>query len=188
MAERRGAGRPAGEEERQRFHMIDVGEKAATKRRAVARGRIQMSRRAFDALRNGTNPKGDVLAQAEVAGMLAAKRTADLIPLCHPLPLDQVRVRFELVDRTCSVVASCEAAATARTGVEMEALQGVSGALLAIYDLSKAVDPVLTISDVHLSVKEGGKSGVWVHPSPPGRAAAAAPTDTDDGTSGGRHG
>lgn len=159
----------------QRFHMIDVGEKAATKRRALARGRIQMSAAAFDALRTGTNPKGDVLAQAEVAGMLAAKRTADLIPLCHPLPLDQVRVRFELVAATCSVVASCEAAATARTGVEMEALQGVTGALLAIYDLSKAVDPVLTISDVHLSAKDGGKSGRWLHPSPPSRAAEEPP-------------
>lgn len=156
-----------GAGERQSFRMIDVGEKAPTKRRAVARGRIQMSRSAFDALRTGTNPKGNVLAQAEIAGMLAAKRTSELIPLCHPLPLDQVQVRFELVDATCSVIASCEASATARTGVEMEALQGVSGALLAIYDLSKAVDPVLEISDVHLSVKEGGKSGLWVHPRPP---------------------
>ncbi len=156
-----------GEDARQRFHMIDVGEKAPTKRRALARGRIRMSRAAFDALRLGKNPKGDVLAQAEVAGMLAAKRTAELIPLCHPLALDQVRVRFELVPEWCSVIASCEASATARTGVEMEALQGVSGALLAIYDLSKAVDPVLTISDIHLSVKDGGKSGRWTHPEPP---------------------
>jgi cyclic pyranopterin phosphate synthase len=150
--------------EQERFHMIDVGEKPPTKRRALARGRIEMSSAAFEALRDGKNPKGDVLAQAEVAGMLAAKRTAELIPLCHPLALDQVRVRFELSDATRSVIAWCEASATARTGVEMEALQGVSGALLAIYDLSKAVDPVLTISEVRLSVKEGGKSGRWVHP------------------------
>jgi cyclic pyranopterin monophosphate synthase len=151
----------------ERFHMIDVGEKPPTRRRALARGRIQMSRAAFDAIRLGKNPKGDVLAQAEVAGLLAAKRTSELIPLCHPLALDQVRVQFELVPERCSVVASCEASATARTGVEMEALQGVTGALLAIYDLSKAVDPVLTISDIHLSVKEGGKSGRWIHPEPP---------------------
>jgi cyclic pyranopterin phosphate synthase len=163
--------------------MIDVGEKAPTKRRAVARGRIQMSRSAFDALRTGTNPKGNVLAQAEIAGMLAAKRTSELIPLCHPLPLDQVQVRFELVDATCSVIASCEASATARTGVEMEALQGVSGALLAIYDLSKAVDPVLEISDVHLSVKEGGKSGLWVHPRSPG--SPGSPVETDRSKRGG---
>ncbi len=172
-----------GAGERQRFHMIDVGEKAATKRRALARGRIQMSRSAFDALRTGRNPKGDVLAQAEVAGMLAAKRTSELIPLCHPLALDQVQLRFELVDATCSVIASCEASATARTGVEMEALQGVSGALLAIYDLSKAVDPVLSISDVHLSVKEGGKSGLWVHPQAP--ESSASPVETDRSKRGG---
>src|SRR6266545_5899580 len=104
--------------EQARFHMIDVGEKPATKRRALARGRIEMSRAAFEALRDGKNPKGDVLAQAEVAGMMAAKRTAELIPLCHPLALDQVRVAFELVESTRSVVATCEASATARTGVE----------------------------------------------------------------------
>ena len=182
MADRDDAACP-GAGERQSFRMIDVGEKAATKRRAVARGRIQMSQSAFDALRTGTNPKGNVLAQAEVAGMLAAKRTSELIPLCHPLALDQVQLRFELVDATCSVIASCEASATARTGVEMEALQGVSGALLAIYDLSKAVDPVLSISDVHLSVKEGGKSGLWVHPQAPG--SSASPVETDRSKRGG---
>jgi cyclic pyranopterin phosphate synthase len=160
---------------RERFHMIDVGEKPATRRRALARGRIQMSRAAFEALRDGKNPKGDVLAQAEVAGMLAAKRTAELIPLCHPLALDRVRVEFELVAGTCSVIASCEAAATARTGVEMEALQGVTGALLAVYDLSKAVDPVLTIADVRLELKEGGKSGLWVHPQHTAPENAAGP-------------
>jgi cyclic pyranopterin monophosphate synthase len=159
---------PGGNEAQQRFRMIDVGEKAPTKRRALARGRIQMSREAFDAIKNRTNPKGDVLAQAEVAGIFAAKRTSDLLPLCHPLPLDQVLVRFELVDEWCSVIASCEAAATAKTGVEMEALCGVSGALLAIHDLAKAVDPAITISDIHLSIKEGGKSGRWIHPRPPG--------------------
>ncbi len=148
----------------QRFHMIDVGEKVATRRRALATGRIRMSRAAFEAIRDRTNPKGDVLAQAEVAGLLAAKRTSDVIPLCHPLPLDQVLVRFELDAAACAVVASCEAAAVAKTGVEMEALAGVTGALLAVYDLSKAVDPVLTISDVRLVVKEGGKSGRWIHP------------------------
>jgi cyclic pyranopterin monophosphate synthase len=162
---------------RERFHMIDVGEKPATRRRAVARGRIEMSRAAFDALRDGRNPKGDVLAQAEVAGILAAKRTSELLPLCHPLALDRVRVGFELLPEACSVVAWCEAAATARTGVEMEALQGVTGALLAIYDLSKAVDPVLSISDVHLGEKEGGKSGRWVHP----RAAASAAGNAGEG-------
>ena len=145
--------------------MIDVGEKVPTRRRARALGRIRMSAEAFRALRDGTNPKGDVLGQAEVAGLLAAKRTAEVIPLCHPLPLEQVVLRFELEPDSCAVVAFCEAAATARTGVEMEALSGVCGALLAIYDLCKAVDPVLTISEVRLQVKEGGKSGRWVHPA-----------------------
>jgi cyclic pyranopterin phosphate synthase len=161
-------------DERQRFHMIDVGEKVPTRRRALAHGRIEMSRAAFEALRLAKNPKGDVLAQAEVAGMMAAKRTSEVIPLCHPLALDQVRVRFELLPDRCSVVASCEASATARTGVEMEALHGVTAALLAIYDLSKAVDPVLTISDVHLGRKDGGKSGHWVHPGPPATGRDAA--------------
>ena len=163
MSDEKGTAQPGGEA-RQRFRMIDVGEKAATKRRAVARGRIQMSREAFEAIRRGTNPKGDVLAQAEVAGMLAAKRTADLIPLCHPLPLDQVTVRFEADEATTSIIATCEASATAKTGVEMEALLGVSGALLAVYDLTKILDPALTISDIHLRIKEGGKSGRWIHP------------------------
>lgn len=151
--------------ESQRFQMIDVGEKAPTRRRARAVGRIRMSPEAFQALRDGKNPKGDVLAQAEVAGMLAAKRTAELLPLCHPLPLDRVAVRFALEPQVCTVVARCEASATARTGVEMEALSGVCGALLAIYDLCKAVDPVLTLSEVRLEVKEGGKSGRWAHPA-----------------------
>jgi cyclic pyranopterin phosphate synthase len=149
----------------QKFRMIDVGGKQPTARRAMASGRIRMSAAAFDALARGQNPKGDVLAQAEVAGMMAAKRTADLLPLCHPLPLDQVVVRFELVPAAREVVARCEAAATAKTGVEMEVLAGVCGALLAVYDLCKAVDPVLLISDVHLEVKEGGKSGRWVYPA-----------------------
>jgi cyclic pyranopterin phosphate synthase len=152
--------------------MIDVGEKAPTRRRALASGRITMTRAAFEALRDGRNPKGDVLAQAEVAGMLAAKRTAELIPLCHPLALDRICVSFELEEDRSAVLARCEASATARTGVEMEALQGVSGALLAVYDLSKAVDPALVISDVHLVVKEGGKSGRWLHPHPPAGSPA----------------
>lgn len=155
---------PAATPAQQRFLMIDVGDKPPTRRRALASGRIRMTPAAFQALKGGTNPKGDVLAQAEVAGMLAAKRAAELLPLCHPLPLDQVAVRFELDPGANAVLAFCEAAATARTGVEMEVLSGVCGALLAVYDLCKAVDPVLTIGEVRLETKEGGKSGRWVHP------------------------
>jgi len=151
-----------------RLAMIDVGPKAPTRRRAVAQGRIRMSGACFATIRDGTNPKGDVLAQAEVAGILGAKRTAEMIPLCHPLGLEQVLVRFELDAATSSVVASCEAVTTAKTGVEMEALSGVTTALLAIYDLAKAVDPALLITDVHLWSKEGGKSGLWLNPLRPG--------------------
>jgi cyclic pyranopterin phosphate synthase len=155
--------------------MVDVGPKAATRRRAVARGRIRMSRAAFDAIERGTNPKGDVLAQAEVAGILGAKRTAELIPLCHPLALEQVRVRFRLEPAACTVHASCEATTTAKTGVEMEALCGATAALLAIHDLAKAVDPALTISDLHVSSKEGGKSGRWLNPLHPPAGEEGAP-------------
>jgi cyclic pyranopterin monophosphate synthase len=158
------ASRTAGGAAGGRLEMVDVGPKPATRRRATARGRIRMSRAAFEAVRQGTNPKGDVLAQAEVAGILAAKRTAEVIPLCHPLALDQVRVRFALEPEGCAVLATCDASTTARTGVEMEALSGVTGALLAVYDLAKAIDPALTISDVHVSTKEGGKSGRWANP------------------------
>jgi cyclic pyranopterin phosphate synthase len=148
----------------QRLEMVDVGDKLPTRRQAVALGRIRMSQASFEAIEGGTNPKGDVLAQAEVAGILGAKRTSELVPLCHPLGLEQVVLRFRLEADTSSVVASCRAVTTAKTGVEMEALCGVTAALLAIYDLAKAVDPVLTISEVHVATKEGGKSGRWVNP------------------------
>lgn len=147
------------------FKMIDVGAKQPTRRRAVAQGTIHLGARAFVAIKQRTNPKGDVLALAEVAGIMAAKRTSDFIPLCHPLPLEHVQVRCELDETRHAVTVFCEAATVAKTGIEMEVLSGVNGALLAIYDLSKAVDPVLSISDIRLNLKEGGKSGRWVHPN-----------------------
>ncbi len=146
------------------FQMVDVGEKSVTRRRAIAGGKIILAPDAFRALVERTNPKGDVLALAEVAGIMAAKKTSDLIPLCHPLPIDQVLLRFEPCPEDFSVAVRCEVVTHAKTGVEMEALAGVNGALLTIYDLSKAVNPVLTISEIRLLRKEGGKSGVWVHP------------------------
>ena len=139
------------------FKMVDVGPKSATHRKAQAQGQIIMSQEAFLSLKNGKNPKGNVLALAEVAGIMAAKKTAELIPLCHPLPLDQVRLRFQLNESSSSVTVFCEVSTFAKTGVEMEALSGVNGALLSIYDLSKAIDPVLSIQNVRLNVKEGGK-------------------------------
>ncbi|OFZ21255.1 MAG: hypothetical protein A2X94_07295 [Bdellovibrionales bacterium GWB1_55_8] len=147
-----------------RFHMIDVGAKVPTRRRAVASGRIWVGEEAYSRIRSGKMPKGDLLALAEVAGVQAAKRASEFIPLCHPLGLDQVLVRFEFEPENFALRAICEAVATAKTGVEMEALAGAQAALLSVYDLTKGVNPALWISDLHLELKEGGKSGVWAHP------------------------
>lgn len=155
------------------IQMVDVGGKVETARRAVARGTLRMGREAFALLLAGRLPKGDALKVGEIAGILAAKRTPEAIPLCHPLPLESVRVWFEPDAALPGVRAYCEAKALAKTGVEMEALSGVTGALLAVYDLVKQADPALTMSDIRLETKEGGKSGVWLHPeSVPAPAAA----------------
>jgi molybdenum cofactor biosynthesis protein MoaC len=147
-----------------RYRMIDVGDKHVTRRRAIATGRIRLGPVAFPMVRDGRLPKGDPLVLAETAGILAAKKTADLIPLCHPLGLDHVAVAFELDPDRESVIAFCQAATSARTGVEMEALAGVQLALLTIWDLAKQVEPALAIDDTRLVLKEGGKSGRWIHP------------------------
>jgi cyclic pyranopterin phosphate synthase len=139
--------------------MVDVGAKPATQRVAVAGGRIRMNAQARAAIAQGTVPKGDVLATARIAGIMAAKRTSDLIPLCHPLGLDAVSVDFELVDDGVRVTAT--ASLTARTGVEMEAMTAVSIALLTIYDMAKAIDKGMVIDAVRLIEKRGGKSGLW---------------------------
>jgi molybdenum cofactor biosynthesis protein MoaC len=144
--------------------MADVGAKAATARRASAVGALRMGRRAFALLRAGKLPKGDALAVAQIAGISAAKRAAELLPLCHPLPLDVATVEFSFDAASSRVLARCTAATVAKTGVEMEALAGVSAALLCVYDLVKPVDPALTIEDVRLAFKDGGKRGHWVHP------------------------
>ncbi len=158
------------------FHMADVGGKSPNHRRALAMGRIHVGATAFAHIKAGSLPKGDVLKIAEVAGIQGAKQCASLIPLCHPLPLDHVAVWLDLEPETHSVAVYCLAAAFARTGVEMEALAGVNGALLTLYDLTKPVQPALTISDVHLLVKEGGKKGRWVCPDGvPERAAGILP-------------
>lgn len=147
--------------------MVDVGAKQPTRRVAVAAGALRMGRPAFRLLAAGKLPKGDALKLGEVAGVLAAKNAASTIPLCHPLPLDRVLVSFTLDERLPGVRARCECATTAKTGVEMEALAGATGALLAVYDLVKQVDAALTISDVRLETKTGGKSGDWRHPEAP---------------------
>jgi cyclic pyranopterin monophosphate synthase len=139
--------------------MVDVGGKTETRRVAVASGRISMSAEALAAIRDGAVPKGDVLAAARIAGIMAAKKTAELIPLCHPLALDSVTVDFAIEDG--AVKATASASLTGRTGVEMEALTATSIALLTIYDMAKALDKGMVISDVRLIEKRGGKSGDW---------------------------
>ena len=137
--------------------MVDIGAKAATARRAVATGTITMSALALDAIRDGDVPKGDVLAAARIAGIMAAKRTGELIPLCHPLALDAVKVDFVFEDGALRATAT--ASLTGRTGVEMEAMTAVSVALLTIYDMAKSLDKAMTIGGVRLLAKSGGKSG-----------------------------
>ena len=139
--------------------MVDVGGKAETQRVAIASGRIRMNQAALAAIRDGSVPKGDVLAAARIAGIMAAKKTADLIPLCHPLALTSATVDFAIEDDAVLVTAS--AALTGRTGVEMEALTATSIALLTIYDMAKAIDKGMVISDLRLIEKRGGKSGHW---------------------------
>ena len=143
-------------------HMVDVGAKAATARRAVATGRITMSPQALEAIRLGNAPKGDVLGTARIAGIMAAKRTGELIPLCHPLGLEAVTIDFEFEEN--AIRATATASLTAKTGVEMEAMTAVSVALLTIYDMAKAIDKGMVISDVRLIAKTGGKSGDWTAP------------------------
>lgn len=146
------------------FKMIDVGRKRPTRRRAIACGTIRMNKEAFQAVRDGTLPKGNVLALAEAAGITGAKKTPDLIPMCHTLPLDQVTIHCDLDAQDHSITVYAQAAAFAKTGVEMEALAGVNAALLTIWDLTKGTDPNLSIEGVRLLVKTGGKSGIWVNP------------------------
>lgn len=143
--------------------MVDVGGKPATARRAVASGRITMSPQALAAIREGNAPKGDVLGPARIAGIMAAKRTGDLIPLCHPLALDAVTVDFAYENDAIRVTAT--ASLHGKTGVEMEAMTATSVALLTIYDMAKAIDKGMVIEGVRLIAKSGGKSGDWNAPA-----------------------
>lgn len=142
-------------------HMVDVGDKAVTQRKAVASGRIIMLPETLKLIEQGNHKKGDVLGIARIAGIMAAKRTSDLIPLCHPLALSKVSVEFEIDAANNAVNCQAEVATSGQTGVEMEALTAVQVALLTIYDMCKAVDRGMVISDVCLQEKAGGKSGHW---------------------------
>ena len=139
--------------------MVDVGAKAETRRLAVASGRIRMSAAALAAIQAGDAPKGDVLGTARIAGIMAAKRTGDLIPLCHPLAIDAVNVDFTF--EADAVRATAAASLTGKTGIEMEAITAVTIALVTIYDMAKALDKAMVIEDVRLIEKRGGKSGTW---------------------------
>ncbi|MHB9878324.1 cyclic pyranopterin monophosphate synthase MoaC [Pacificimonas sp. ICDLI1SI03] len=139
--------------------MVDISAKAQTKRIAVAAGRISMSAEARDAIASGSVPKGDVLAAGRIAGIMAAKKTSELIPLCHPLPLTSVTIELQVDDG--GVSAEAMATTTFGTGVEMEAMTACSVALLTIYDMAKAIDKGMRIENLHLKSKSGGKSGDW---------------------------
>jgi cyclic pyranopterin phosphate synthase len=147
---------------RGRARMVDVSSKAVTERHAVARGEVTMRPETLAQIAAGTLPKGDVLAVARLAGIMAAKRTADLIPLCHPLPLDHVDVVIEPDPAGARVRIESRVRVTARTGVEMEALTAVAVAGLALYDMCKAVDREMTLGAVRLVEKRGGRSGTFV--------------------------
>ncbi len=142
-------------------HMVDVADKATTSRRAVAQGRIAMRRETLELIRLGDARKGDVLGTARLAGIMAAKRTHELIPLCHPLALSKVSLELELDDALPGVRVTAEVRVTGQTGVEMEALTAVSVACLTVYDMVKAVDRAMRIEGIELVHKSGGKSGVY---------------------------
>ena len=144
-----------------RARMVDVSNKEATSRTATAQGVLTCKRETLDQVRAGTTPKGGVIQTAELAGVMAAKRTAELIPLCHPLPLTHVDVRIEIDDALPGFRVEAEARTKAETGVEMEALTAVSVACLTLFDMLKAVDRTVVIGGIEVTSKTGGKSGSW---------------------------
>lgn len=146
---------------RGRARMVDVGGKATTTRRATARGRVRLNAVAFEALSEGRLSKGDALAVARLAGILAAKKTSEIVPLAHPVGLDAVSVECELDAKSREVVVTASASTTARTGVEMEALTAVAGACLALYDMAKSLDRAIEIREIVLIEKTGGRSGTY---------------------------
>lgn len=141
--------------------MVDISDKRGSKRLAIAKGCITMLPSTLDLILDGKMPKGDVLATARIAGILAAKKTSELIPLCHPIALASISVEFDCDQETGRIVITAEAVIQDKTGVEMEALTAVSVAALTLYDMCKAVEKGMTISDIRLVYKKGGKSGIY---------------------------
>ena len=144
-----------------RAAMVDVSGKAVTSRKAIAVGQVKMAPETLALVQTDYNKKGDVFSVAELAGIMGAKRTSDLIPLCHPLPLSKVNVRIEIDEKLPGLTVSAETKTSGQTGVEMEALTAVSVACLTIYDMLKAADKSMIIGDILLTEKQGGKSGSW---------------------------
>ncbi len=142
--------------------MVDVSSKPDTVRQAIAHGEVVMKRETFDLIRAGLLQKGDVLTVAQVAGIAAAKRTADLIPLCHPLPISHISVKLDLDETLPGVTITASVRTTGKTGVEMEALTAVAVAALTVYDMAKAAEKTMRIQNIHLVEKHGGKSGDFV--------------------------
>ncbi len=147
------------------YQMIDIGLKTPTQRTAIASGEIHVGKEAFELISNRALPKGDALVLAEIAGINGAKIAYQMIPLCHPIGLDLVKINIALDAEKNSIKVHCIAAVFGKTGVEMEALAGVNAALLAIYDLTKMVQPALELNAIRLLFKSGGKNGVWIHPA-----------------------
>ncbi len=143
--------------------MVNVSDKDITRRTATAEGTISVSREVMDAVLDRKVKKGDVLTVAQVAGIMGTKRTSDLIPMCHPISLSNAELRFDVEESVCAITARCTAVCDGKTGVEMEALTGVSVALLTIYDMCKAIDKRMIIRDIHLVEKSGGKSGDFTY-------------------------
>ena len=146
------------------FNMVNVSTKKVTFRRALASGKIYVGKDVFKLIKNKEMPKGDPISLAEVSAVLGVKKTSELIPLCHPLPIDHTATKIIMHDEDSSLEVFCIVSAYAKTGVEMEAIMGVNAALITIYDLSKIVNPHLKIDNVKLLIKEGGKSGLWKNP------------------------
>jgi cyclic pyranopterin monophosphate synthase len=146
-----------------KFSMINISDKQDTMRIALAMGTIHVGAQAFELIQNNKLPKGDVLALANIAGIQGAKQATNIMPLCHPLPINHIGIEIELNQENHSITIYCTAATFGKTGVEMEALSGVNAALLNIWDLSKMINPNLLMSDIKLLAKIGGKSGLWIN-------------------------
>ena len=146
------------------FNMIDVSSKKETFRRALASGKIFVGKEVFDLIKNKKMPKGDPITLAEISAVLGVKKTSELIPLCHPLPIDHTATKIVMHKNEFSLEVFCTVSAVTKTGVEMEAIMGVNTALITIYDLSKIINPHLRIDWIRLLIKEGGKSGLWKNP------------------------